>query len=195
MTSSDVLSMEYEDNEWVQNIKQQSLRMSKLITELITLSRLDEEHPFPDFAKFALTDAVWEISEPFASLAKAKGKEYSQNIEENLEFFGDKNAIQQMISILLDNALKYSPEHGEIALSVCKKRKKIQITVTNTVPTKQLPDLDRIFDRFYRADQSRHKKNSYGIGLSIAKSIAQNHGGTIHASVANNSVITFNVKM
>lgn len=192
-TSADVLSMEYENNEWVQNIQHQSNRMSKLIAELITLSRLDEERPFPDITKFVLTEAVWEISEPFASLAEAKGKEYIQHIEENLILNGDKNAIQQMISILLENALKYSDENGKIRLDVYKTHKKIKIVVYNTCLSDNLPDLDRIFDRFYRADQSRNKNDSYGIGLSIAQSIAQNHGGYIKAENTNGTSITFTV--
>lgn len=194
-TSADVLAMEYENNEWVQNIQHQSSRMSKLITELITLSRLDEEQPFPNIARFALTEAVWEISEPFSSLAEANGKEYNQNIEDDLVLSGDKNAIQQMLSILLDNALKYSDKNGKIRLDVYKKRKKIEIVIYNTCSINNIPDLDKIFDRFYRADQSRNQKDSYGIGLSIAQSIAQNHGGCIKATSNNSTSITFTVRI
>ena len=193
VTSADVLSMEEENNEWIQNIQQQSSRMTKLIQELITLSRLDEERPFPNITKFVLTEAVWEISEPFASLAKAKGKNYTQQIEENLILNGDRNAIQQMLSILLDNALKYSDEHGSIHLDVHKKHKKIEIVLYNTCLSDRMPDLDRIFDRFYRAEQSRTNRNSYGIGLSIAQSIVQNHGGSIKATSADGRSITFTV--
>lgn len=194
-TSADVLAMEYENNEWVQNIQYQSGRMSKLIAELITLSRLDEEQPFPDITKFALTEAVWEISEPFSSLAEANRKEYIQHIEDDLVLSGDRNAIQQMLSILLDNALKYSNENGKIRLDVYKKRKKIEIVVYNTCPENNIPDLDKIFDRFYCAEQSRNKKDSYGIGLSIAQSIAQNHGGCIKAASNNSNSITFTVRI
>ena len=194
-TSADVLAMEYENNEWIQNIQNQSNRMSKLIAELITLSRLDEERPFPNMTKFALTEAIWEITEPFSSLAEATGKEYIQHIEDDLVLFGDKNAIQQMVSVLLDNALKYSDENGKIRLDVYKKRKKIEIVIHNTCPANNMPELDKIFDRFYRADQSRNQKDSYGIGLSIAQSIAQNHGGHIKATGSNKTSITFTVRI
>ena len=193
VTSAAVLSMEDEHNEWIQNIQQQSTRMAKLIGELITLSRLDEERPFLDMTKFVLTDAVWEISEPFASLAKAKGKHYVQNIEENVILNGDTNAIQQMLSILLDNALKYSDEHGSIRLDVHKKHKKIEIVLYNTFLPDSLPDLERIFDRFYRAEQSRTNRNSYGIGLSIARSIVENHKGSIKATSTDGRSITFTI--
>ena len=194
-TSADVLAMEYENDEWIQNIQQQSMKMSKLIAQLISLSRLDEEQPFPEMVRFSLTDAIWEISEPFATMAEAKGKEYVQHIEDDIFLTGDKNAIQQMVSILLDNALKYSDENGKIRLDLYKRNKKIKIQVYNTCDLDSIPDLERIFDRFYRADQSRTSKDSYGIGLSIAQSIAQNHGGCIKADCTNNSSITFTVKI
>ena len=193
ITSADVLSMDDENNEWLQNIQLQSNRMKKLIRELITLSRLDEERPSPDITKFILTEAVWEISAPFASLAKAKGKQYIQQIEENLIVNGDRNAIQQMLSILLDNALKYSEEHGSVHLDVHKKHKKIEIVVSNSCLPDKMPDLDRIFDRFYRAEQSRTTRDSYGIGLSIAQSIVQNHGGSIKATSKDGKSVTFTI--
>lgn len=193
VTSADVLSMEDENNEWIQNIQQQSSRMAKLIGELITLSRLDEERPFLNITKFVLTEAVWEISEPFASLAKAKGKNYTQQIEENVIVNGDRNAIQQMLSILLDNALKYSDEHGSIHLDVHKKHKKIEMVLYNTCLSDKMPDLDHIFDRFYRAEQSRTTRDSYGIGLSIAQSIIQNHGGAIKATSKDGRSVTFTI--
>lgn len=87
-------------------------QLSRLITNLVTLSRLDEEDPFPVRSEFSLTDALWEISESFVSLSRAKGKIYTQEIADGLTMTGDKAAIQQMVSILLDNALKYSSEGG-----------------------------------------------------------------------------------
>lgn len=73
-TSADVLALEYDEDEWVHNIQTQAGRLSKLITNLVTLSRLDEEDPFPVRTEFSLSDALWEISEPFVSLVQAKGK-------------------------------------------------------------------------------------------------------------------------
>ena len=90
----------------------------------MTLSRLDEENPFPEKTEFSLSDAVWEIAEPFSSLAAAKGKRYSQEIEDGILLTGDRQAVQQMVSILLDNAVKYSDEGGEISLRVSKAGKK-----------------------------------------------------------------------
>lgn len=192
-TSADVLSMEYENNEWILNIQKQSLKLSKLVENLITLSRLDEETPFPNKAKFSISEAIWEILEPFSSLAKAKNKSYSQNIEDNLYFIGDKTSIQQMVSILLDNAIKYSDTNGNIQLNLYKKHSKIIIEVSNTCKLSNKID-GRIFDRFYRPDKSRSKNTGgYGIGLSIVKSIVQNHNGKVSVETTNDTLIKFKV--
>lgn len=83
-TSVDVIEMEYGEDEWTRNIHKQTSKMSRMVADLVTLSRLDEENPFLERTEFSLSDAVWEVAEPFASLAKAQGKKYSQRIEENL---------------------------------------------------------------------------------------------------------------
>ena len=181
-TSADVLAMEHDGDEWVHNIQVQSGRLSKLITSLVALSRLDEENPFPVRTKFSLSDALWEISEPFVSLAQAKGKTYTQDIADGLTVTGDCTAIQQMVSILLDNALKYSPDGGSISLTARRGGKKAEIAVSNTVDTAQSIDTSRLFDRFYRADESHSSTVSgTGIGLSIVKATVEAHGGTVSA--------------
>ena len=192
-TSADVLAMEHDGDEWVHNIQTQAGRLSKLITNLVTLSRLDEEDPFPVRTEFSLSDALWEIGEPFISLAQAKGKTYTQDIADGLTVTGDRAAIQQMVSILLDNALKYSPDGGSISLTAQRSGKKAEITVSNTVGGTQSMDASRLFERFYRADESHSNTVSgTGIGLSIAKATVNAHGGKISAKQTGN-MITFQV--
>ncbi len=194
-TSADVLAMEHDDDEWVHNIQVQSGRLSKLITSLVALSRLDEENPFPVRTEFSLSDALWEISEPFLSLAQAKGKAYAQSIADGLTVTGDRTAIQQMVSILLDNALKYSPDGGSISLTARRSGKRAEIAVSNTVDGAQHIDAARLFDRFYRADASHSSAVSgTGIGLSIAKATAEAHGGTISARQEGNT-LRFTVRL
>lgn len=192
--SADVLAVEYENNEWIQNIRAQSAKLSKLISNLITLSRLNEEQPFPEQTDFSLSDAVWEIAEPLRPLTEAKGRIYEQEIEDNILFHGDKSAIQQMISILLDNAVKYSDEGGTVRLTVKKKQKKILISVRNTCTLSDTDDLNRLFDRFYRPDSSRTKTTGgTGIGLSIAKATVEAHGGKITVDSPEGKDITFTI--
>ena len=195
-TSADVLAMEQEDNEWVRNIKKQSARLSRLVTDLVTLSRLDEERPIPEPVRFSVSDTAWEIAEPFAALARAKEKRFSCSIEEELYMTGDQGVIQQMFSILLDNAVRYSDEKGTIYFHVYGRRKYVEAEIFNTCSLKADLDVERLFDRFYRPDRSRNAHTGgTGIGLSIARAAAEAHGGTIRAECRNHSSLLFHVTL
>ncbi len=190
-TSADVLKLETGENEWVDNIQKQAARMSKLVANLVTLSKLDEGAQSPDMCDFSLSDAAWEVSEPFELRAVAQGKKYSRSIEDSITVHGDMAAVQQMISILLDNAFKYSDEGGEIRLSIRKQHKGSVIEVYNTCAEGSLGDISRFFDRFYRADKARSADGGTGIGLSIARAVAEAHGGSISAESADGRSIVF----
>ena len=193
-TSLDVITMEHGDDEWTDNIRQQTGRMSKLVSNLVTLSRLDEELPLPYKEEFSLSNAAWEMAEIYRPQAKAHEKEFREDIEENVSLTGDKAAIQQMISVLLDNAIRYSDQNGEIRFSVFKKRGKVCIEVFNTCLFETPPDVKRLFDRFYRPDGSRSTATGgTGVGLSIAKAVATAHGGTITAICPSGKTMTIKV--
>ncbi|MBP5299370.1 MAG: HAMP domain-containing histidine kinase, partial [Lachnospiraceae bacterium] len=123
-TSLDVLEMEKGDDEWVSNIRKQTGRMSKLVSELVTLSRLDEEIPLPNKEKFSLSNAAWEIVDVYKTQAKAAEKNLSVDIEDDVMMVGEKAAIQQMLSVLLDNSIRYSDEKGDIRFNIYKKKNK-----------------------------------------------------------------------
>ena len=181
-TSADIAAMEHKGDEWIGNIQRQTARLSKLVGDLVALSRLDEEMPFPEKCIFSLSEAAWETAEPFAVRAKAEGKGYRQKIEEGLELRGDRDSVQRMISILLDNGVRYTDKGGEICLDVYRRRGKICIEVWNACELPDIPDLERLFDRFYRLDGSRSvHTGGTGIGLSMARAIAESHGGRIEA--------------
>ncbi len=193
-TSADIAAMEYEEDEWIANIQRQTARLTRLVGELVALSRMDEEIPFPDKSTFSLSDAAWETAEPFAVRAKAEEKVYHQKIEENLTFYGDRNSIQQLISILLDNAVKYTAAAGEIRLDIYRKRRRIRIEVANTCDLPDTVELERLFDRFYRVDEARSAKTGgTGIGLAMAQAIAETHGGKIRAERTGKNVVCFRV--
>ena len=156
---------------------------------------MNEENPFPVRAEFPLSEALWETAEPFASLVRAQGKEYSQEIQDGLTLCGDRMAIQQMVSILLDNAMKYTPQGGSIRLTAGRSGKRATIAVSNTCSRDGALDVTRLFDRFYRGDVSHSGTvGGTGIGLSIAKATAEAHGGSIQAR-QEDGVITFLVKI
>ena len=183
---TDILTEDVPGNEWIETIRQECNRMTRLVNNLVTLSRLDEERPIPEPVEFSLSDAIWEITEPMQVTAAAKGKHYTQSIGDGLTLRGDRAAIQQMVAILLDNAIKYSDEGGTIHLSAVGAKDKIWMEVYNTCDTATVGDVERLFDRFYRPDASRNSETGgTGIGLSIAKATAEAHGGSIKASLGN----------
>ena len=193
-TSADILEMELEGDEWVENIKKQTARMTRLVSDLVALSRLDEETPFPEKAEFSISDAAWETAEAFGAAAQAKGKTCMQQIEENLRFTGDLAAIQRLLSILLDNAVRYGAEGGEIRLEVFRRHNRIYLMVSNPCDVEKIPDLNRLFDRFYRPDEARSSDaGGTGIGLSMARAIAEAHGGKITAESRDGRIIIFKV--
>ena len=194
-TSADVLAMEHGDNEWVQNIQVQSGRLARLITNLITLSRLDEERPALEKSEFSLSDALWETADSFLPLMRARGKAYSQSIGDGLAVNSNRAAVQQMASILLDNAVTHSPPGAKISLKAFRKGRRIAIEVSNTCEELARPELKHLFDRFYRVDQSHSETASgSGIGLSVAKATAEALGGKIHAELSGN-VICFQITL
>lgn len=193
VTSADIAAMEHEGDEWIDNIRRQAARLTKLVGDMVALSRLDEETPFPEKSRFSVSEAAWEIAEPFAVLAKAEGKSYSQHIEENLTLYGDRASIQRLISILLDNAVRYS-DGGEIQMRIYRRRGRVCIEVSNTCDLPDVSDLDRLFDRFYRPDASRSAATGgTGIGLSMVRAIAETHGGTATVQSADGKMICFKV--
>lgn len=195
-TSADIAAMEHEGDEWIDNIRKQAARLTKLVGDMVALSRLDEETPFPEKCRFSMSEAAWEAAEPFAVLAKAQGKIYSQNIEENLMLYGDRSSIQRMISILLDNAVRYSDDGGEIHMHIYRRRGKVCVEVSNTCDLPDISDLDRLFDRFYRMDESRSSATGgTGIGLSMVRAIAETHGGKASVQSDSGKRICFKVTL
>ena len=194
---ADLAEMECGENQWLADIRRQAQRLTGLTNDLIYLSRMEEEQPRLQLIEFPLSDVVEEMVQSFAAPAQSQGKELLVTIQPMLSCTGDEKAIRQLVSILLDNALKYSPAGGRLAVKLEKQGRSIALTVSNTAA--QLLDrakLPHLFDRFYRTDQSRNSQTGgYGLGLSIARSIVLAHKGKIRAESAdgNSLVITVNL--
>ena len=171
------------ENQWLADIRRQAQRLTGLTNDLIYLSRMEEEQPKLQYIEFPLSDVVEEMAMPFQAPAKSQGKEPSLHIQPMLSCTGDEKAIRQLLSILLDNALKYSPAGGKLELRLQKQGRNLLLTVFNTTSQPVERDkLPHLFDRFYRSDQSRNSQTGgYGLGLSIARSIVQAHKGKIRA--------------
>lgn len=187
-----ILEMECgEDNEWIQDIRAQTKRLTALTKDLIYLSRMEEEKPRLQMIDFPLSDVITEAAQPFRALAKVREKSLAVEVEPMLNLCGDDKAIAQLVSILLDNALKYSDDKGTISLKAYARGRNVLMEVSNTVEHVDTAALGKFFDRFYRADKSRNSETGgYGIGLSIAKAITEAHKGRIAASSADGRSLT-----
>ena len=191
----DVLELETGKSEWTTSIRNQIKRMNSLVKNLLTLSRMDEERMHVVFSDFNLSETVKETATSFQTVAEAKNKKFQIDIEDGIHLTGDKNSLNQLASLLLDNAIKYSSENGSIHLML-SKGKNILLEVSNTCDSIPDGNLDRLFDRFYRADSSRSRDTGgYGIGLSVARAIATSHGGTIEATRDGDKLIRFVVTL
>ena len=190
--NAEVLELTSGSSEWVDSIKNQTKRLSELIKNLLTLSKTDEEIKTV-FEKFNLSDAVYDAASQFITLAASRGKSLAIDVENDIEFTGDEGMMRQLVSILLDNAVKYADDGGEIKLSLKYEHKQIELNVCNPCSVRPVGDLSRLFDRFYRADSSRSRETGgYGIGLSIAKAICDSHKCRISVKY-DSGVITFRV--
>lgn len=192
---AEVLEMDMPDNEWLQDIRKQVKRIGSLTNDLIYLSRMEEDQLRLQTIDFPLSDVVAETAGSFSSLAVTQSKTFTTDIQPMLTKNGDEKALCQLVSILLDNALKYSPVNGYIHLSLKQQGKFAVLSVSNTtVDPISRHTLEHLFDRFYRADESRHSQG-HGIGLSIAKAVVNAHKGKIAASSPDGRSLTITVTL
>lgn len=181
-----------EENEWIQSIKNQVERLSILVKSLLNLANVQEGKNKLDITCFSLTDIIIQEINNFKLLAQDKKIVFDDS--ENININGDQNLIKQLIVILLDNAIKYTPKGGTIKINTEIQGKQTKFEVCNDNDNLKNINTKRLFDRFYRDDKSRNKeKEGYGIGLSIAKAIADVHKGKINVYVNNEQMICFRV--
>ena len=180
MANSEALEKEPNEKKWLNNIKSESERMNELITNLLDLAKLEngknkEIYNVEDLSKIAEMSVL-----TFESLMFENKIKFEYNIQKDLKLKCNSVQIKQLIAILLDNAIKHSEENGEIKVFLEKQKNDIVLSVSNK--GKEIPKeiRDKIFERFYRADESRNREsNRYGLGLAIAKNIVVNHNGKI----------------
>ncbi len=193
---AEILEMDLGKNEWLGDIRAQTNRLTNLTNALILLARTDEEQPQAQMIAFPLSDVVEEESESFQALAKTRGISLSVSVTPMLSIRGDENAIRRLVSILLDNAVKYTPAQGRISLTLERQRNAALLQVYNTAEHVSKQDLARLFDRFYRTDQSRNSQTGgYGLGLSIASAIVNVHKGKITASTQDEKSLRISVSL
>ena len=198
--ANEVQEIESGESEWTQSIHEQVARLTALTERLVFLARMDEGSAGFTMAAIDLSEAVDKAAAPFESVAVSRGKRLSMSIASGVRVHADAAAVAQVVELLLDNATRYASEGSVIELSLRSVSRgagkgAAELVVTNAVDELPEGDLDRLFDRFYRADVSRSSKTGgSGVGLSVVRAIAEAHGGTA-AVFGHDHQITFTVRL
>ena len=185
--NAELLSRELGDNQWLQNIQYENERMGMLVGQLLDLARTEDTTP--QMEHINLSRLVDGEALPFESVAFEKGLVLNTNITSNIGVVGNSTQLKQIVSILLDNAIRHSKEQGEVWLTLTKEHGFAKLSVINKGD--EIPEEQRtkIFERFYRVDTARNSEDKhYGLGLAIAKAITTSHKGHIEVGCFNGFV-------
>lgn len=189
-----VLEGETGENKWLSYIKTEAERMNGLVKNLMLLAQMEDSSKTVTHTEFDMSKAVMRAGLPFESLAFEKGTVIRFDVQPDIKLNGNEEQIEQLAAILLSNAVKYGNEKGIISLSLTRERKKITLSVYNTGQGISEDEKIKIFDRFYRVDKARSRSSgSYGLGLAIAKTIADENGGRISVESEYGKWVRFDV--
>ena len=192
LANLDIAEAELGKNEWLDDIRAEGHRMTELVNQLVALSRMDEEGQPLNITDVALGELVADTAREFEPLAKERGKAIASNIEKGISYCGDEALLHRLVGILMDNAIKYCDQGGEITVNLHRGRRTV-LTVENTYASVGELELNRLFDRFYRADKARKFTGGYGVGLSMTKAIVEKHKGEIIAYKKDATHIGFKI--
>ena len=184
--NTDLLKSEIGENKHLQYIEQETERMISMVNEMLALMRLDAPMTEKNHQAFPVDEALGDVIYPMESIAYEKKIRIESRIQENMSITGNEDQIKQLMSILLDNAISYSPEGAVIQVEAALRSKRFVLSVAN--PGEPIPEEDksRLFERFYRRDEAREGSGGhFGLGLSIAGSIVANHYGKITVESKN----------
>ena len=185
-------------HKWVDYIRDEAQRMRALVEDLLFLAKSDD--PRRDSARplpVDLSELCWSALLPFEPVAFEAGVELDSQVEPDLAVSGHADQLRRLVTILLDNAVKYAGDRGAVAVRLdrCEKNA-ARLTVKNTGPAIPPAQLEHLFERFYRADDSRARTSGgYGLGLAIAKELAVLHHGTLEVTRSGPGGTTFELKL
>lgn len=193
--NADVLELTGGKNEWIDSIRNQTKQMDELVKRLLYLSKMEEGQQL-NMTDFDLSAAVEEKIKQISTIALSSEKQFQYEIEPKIMYHGDFNGIEQMVSVLTENAVKYCSENGSIRVRLYKTGKTIHFEVRNSGEPIREEDMKRLFERFYRPDTSRTRTTGgHGIGLSIAKAVVTAHKGKIYAKNEDDNIVAFCVEL
>ena len=192
LANLDIAEAELGKNEWLDDIRAEGHRMTELVNQLVALSRMDEEGHKMHVTEVAFGKIVSATVSEFEPLARDRGKMLLANIDQEAACRGDELLLRRLMGVLMDNAIKYCDNDGKIEVML-RRGRRVVLTVENTYAAVGEIELHRLFDRFYRADKARKFTGGYGVGLSMAKAIVEQHKGEITAYKKDNTHIGFKI--
>lgn len=191
-SNTEALELYQGQTKWSRNIKDQTVRLSGLMADLLALARMDEGAGQTNPTELDFTGSAEAAVRSFAQPMEARGLTVQADLQPEVRLRADRTQMEQMLSILLDNAVKYADEGGSVWISLRREDRRVRLSVRNTC--ERLPDVppEKLFDRFYRSDAARTQKaGGYGIGLAVARSIAQANRGSLQAEYLQPDQICF----
>ncbi|WP_050639404.1 MULTISPECIES: cell wall metabolism sensor histidine kinase WalK [Clostridia] len=190
MANTDAMELHNGENKWSRNIREQTVRLNGLMQNLLALAKMDEGAVKLPSSDILLSSLLEEILPAFYEPAALKEIIIEENIQPNIIMHGNRDSMSRLITILLDNAVKYTSKQGNIIIYLERKEGVITLSIKNTCDMLPEVDPEKLFDRFYRGDSARTQKSGgYGIGLSAARAIAESQKGSITASYEENQII------
>ena len=177
---------------WIDSITRATDRMTGLVGSLLSLASMEENQLAPESEPINLSAEIDETIDEMEVSAREKGLVIQRDVEKDIEIESDREHIRKIMAILLDNAVKYTDEGGEISISLTREKRNVVCAVRNSgagIPPEELP---RLFDRFYRGDPARSSDTGgYGLGLAIAQAIAVRLGAVLTADSARGEYTEF----
>lgn len=178
--SAEMLEKNPKEKKWLENIKTENNRMNKLVISLLDLSKSENIKENEVYTNVNLSKVIKNKALTFESLIYENSLELDVDVANDIMFNCNEDRIKELLSILMDNAIKHSLPNSQITVKLSKEKNNIYLSVKNKGKEIPVSEREKIFERFYRLDKSRNRDdNRYGIGLSIAKNIVINHNGTI----------------
>ena len=196
LSNNDASTLIHGETKYSKNIRLQTLRLNALMTNLLTLARLDEDGKLPTEA-VDISEAVCGMLSSYETSLSEKQITLSASVQPRVFMQVHRDTFMQMISILLDNAAKYTPEGGTILFSLTAEGSHVRIVEENTCADLPPLDTERLFERFYRGDTARTQSSAssgFGIGLSAARAIAETFGGKLTAEYPEAGKIRFTAR-
>lgn len=195
-SNNETMALIHGENKYNVHIRNQTKRLNVLMSNLLTLAKLDEEIPLP-VETVNISELTSEILPAYRDNAQRRNLDFKVYIEPNIVIRTNRDSFRQFLTIILDNALKYTSDSGFIEITLAKNGKHVRFVEENTCDPCFEPDPERLFERFYRGDAARTQAkdtSGYGIGLSAARAICENFGGMLTAEYPSDKTIRFTAR-